>query len=201
VRLPPRVAPMLAVASAPFDSPQFSFEVKWDGIRVLAGVAGSAWQLWGRRQSDYTVRYPELSLLRQWPAGTVVDGEVVVVDVAGRPELRALLCRHGLVDGWRIEQAQQWCPVTYVVFDLLWLRGRSLLRQPLRQRREALAELCATTPLPGVVFSAGVTGAGRAFYAAAVAAGQEGVVAKHLASAYRPGRRSPAWRKIKPGRS
>jgi hypothetical protein len=95
---------------------------------------------------------------------------VVAFDAAGRPQLRRLLCRHALLDGWRIEQAAQWCPVTYVVFDLLWLRGRSLLRQPLKQRREALAELCATNPILGVVFSAGVTGAGRAFYAAAVAA-------------------------------
>jgi hypothetical protein len=78
---------------------------------------------------------------------------VVAFDAAGRPQLRRLLCRHALVDGWRIEQAAQWCPVTYV----LW--GRSLLRQPLKQRREALAELCATNPIPGVVFSAGVTGA------------------------------------------
>jgi bifunctional non-homologous end joining protein LigD len=200
VRLPPQVAPMLAVASAPFDSPQHSFEVKWDGIRVLAGVAGSAWRLWGREQSDYTTRYPELSVLRGLPVGTVVDGEVVAFDAAGRADLRRLLRRHGLVDDWRIEQAKEWCPVTYVVFDLLWLRDRSLLREPLARRREGLAELCATTALPEVVFSAAVTGAGHAFYAAAVAAGQEGVVAKHLASAYRPGRRVPAWRKIKPGR-
>jgi bifunctional non-homologous end joining protein LigD len=201
VRLPSRVAPMLAVASAPFDSPHYSFEVKWDGIRVLAGVAGSAWQLWGREQSDYTPRYPELSVLRGLPAGTVVDGEVVAFDAAGRPDLRRLLSRHGLADGWRIEHAKQWCPVTYVVFDLLWLRGQSLLRESLARRRQALAELCATTAIPGVVFSAGVAGSGRAFYAAALAAGQEGVVAKHLASAYRPGRRSPAWRKIKLRRS
>jgi bifunctional non-homologous end joining protein LigD len=155
----------------------------------------------GRQQSDYTARYPELSLLRRWPTGAVVDGEVVAFDAAGRPHLRWLLSRHGLMDGWRIEQAKQWCPVTYVVFDLLRLRGRSLLGEPLARRREALAELCATTPLSGVVFSTGVVGSGRAFYAAALAAGQEGVVAKHLASAYRPGWRSPAWRKIKPKQS
>jgi ATP-dependent DNA ligase len=199
--LPSRVAPMLAVASAPFDSPDYSFEVKWDGIRVLSGVAGSAWQLWGRELSDYTARYPELSVLRRWPTGTVVDGEVVAFDAAGRPHLHRLLCRHGLVDAWRIHQAKQWCAVTYVVFDLLRLRGRCLLRESLTRRREVLAELCVKTPIPGIVFSVGLTGAGRALYAAALASGQEGVVAKQLASEYRPGRRSPAWRKIKPRRS
>jgi ATP-dependent DNA ligase len=189
---------MLAVASAPFDSQQYSFEVKWDGIRALAGVSRSGWRLWGRQPGDYTARYPELSVARGWPAGTILDGELVAFDGAGRPDLRGLLRRHGLVDGWRLAQAPRWCPVTYVVFDLLWLRGRSLLREPLRRRREALAQLCATTALPGLLHSAGVVGPGRAFYAGALAAGQEGVVAKHLASPYRPGRRSSTWRKIKP---
>jgi ATP-dependent DNA ligase len=69
----------------------------------------------------------------------------------------------------------------------------------LARRREELAVLCAGLELPEVVFSAGVVGAGTAWYALALAQGQEGVVAKHLASPYRPGRRSPEWRKIKPG--
>jgi ATP-dependent DNA ligase len=66
---------------------------------------------------------------------------------------------------------------------------------------EALAAAWAELQAPDVLFSAGVVGAGQAFYAAAVARGQEGVMAKHLAAPYRPGRRSTAWRKIKPGRS
>jgi ATP-dependent DNA ligase len=73
-----------------------------------------------------------------------------------------------------------------------------LLREPLAQRREALAALCMGLDLPEVLFSAGVVGAGTAVYALALAGGHEGVVAKHLSSTYRPGRRSPAWRKIKP---
>jgi ATP-dependent DNA ligase len=72
--------------------------------------------------------------------------------------------------------------------------------EPLSRRREALAELCGHTAVPGVSYSAGVVGAGRAFYAAALAAGQEGVMAKQLAAPYQPGRRSPAWLKIKPAR-
>jgi ATP-dependent DNA ligase len=89
--------------------------------------------------------------------------------------------------------------VQYVVFDLLYHRGRSLLREPLARRREALAALCMGLDLLEVLFSAGVVGAGTALYALALAHGHEGIVAKRLASAYRPGRRSPAWRKIKPG--
>jgi ATP-dependent DNA ligase len=87
---------------------------------------------------------------------------------------------------------------TYVVFDLLYHRGRCLLHEPLARRRAELAALCAGLELPAVVFSAGVVGAGTAWYALALAHGHEGVVAKRLSSTYRPGRRSPAWRKIKP---
>src|SRR5262249_50081432 len=56
----PRLLPMLAVPVTPFDSSEYSFEVKWDGIRVLAAVDRAGWRLWGRERADYTARYPEL---------------------------------------------------------------------------------------------------------------------------------------------
>jgi DNA ligase-1 len=190
---------MLAVPAAPFDAPEYSFEIKWDGIRVLAAVEATGWRLWGRQRADYTARYPELDALRHLPAGTLLDGELVAFAPDGRPELARLLRRHGLTEGWQLRQASRWCPVQYVVFDLLYHRGHRLLGEPLARRREELAALCARLDLPEVLFSAGIVGAGTALYALALAQGHEGVVAKHLASTYRPGRRSPAWRKIKPG--
>jgi ATP-dependent DNA ligase len=81
--------------------------------------------------------------------------------------------------------------------DLHFVTGRH--REPLARRREKLAAVCAGLDLPEVLFSAGVVGAGPALYALALAQGHEGVVAKHRTSTYRPGRRSPTWRKIKPG--
>jgi bifunctional non-homologous end joining protein LigD len=194
----PRLLPMLAMPAAPFDSPDYCFELKWDGVRTLAAVERVGWRLWGRERADYTARYPELDVLRHLPAGTLVDGELVVFGPDGRPDLPSLLRRHGLTDSWRIAQAKRWCPVRYVVFDLLYHAGRCLLHEQLAQRRELLAELCQGLCLPEVLFSVGVVGQGTAVYAAALAQGHEGVIAKHLASAYRPGRRAPAWRKIKP---
>ena len=73
-----------------------------------------------------------------------------------------------------------------------------MLQQPLARRREVLAEACRRLEVTEVSYSEAVVGPGTALYAAALARGHEGVVAKHLGSAYRPGRRSPAWRKIKP---
>jgi ATP-dependent DNA ligase len=189
---------MLAVPAAPFDSPEYSFEVKWNGVRALAAVETAGWRLWGRERADYTARYPELDVLRRLPAGTLVDGELVAFDADGRPDLPRLLRRHGLAYAWRIRQARLWCPVRYVLFDVLYHAGRSLLHEALVRRREMLAEVCRQLEAADAQFSAAVVGAGTALYAAVVAQGHEGVVAKHLASTYRPGRRSAAWRKIKP---
>jgi ATP-dependent DNA ligase len=194
----PQVLPMLAVVAEPFDSPEYSFEIKYDGVRALAAVEESGWRLWGRERADYTARYPELDVLRRLPAGTLVDGELVVFDADGRPDLRRLLRRHGLTDPWRIRQARYWCPVRYVVFDLLYHAGRCLLREPLVWRREMLAAACEKPEVPEVEFSPVVIGAGTALYQTVVAAGHEGVMAKRLTSIYQPGKRSVTWKKIKP---
>ena len=173
----PQVLPMLAVAAEPFDSLEYCFEVKYDGVRALAAVDETGSRLWGRERADYTARYPELDLVRRLPAGTLVDGELVAFDDDGRPNLRRLLRRHGLADPWRIRQARQWCPVRYVLFDLLYHAGRCRMRESLMRRREPLAELCEKLDVPDVVFSPGVIGAGTAFYHKVVSAGHEGVMA------------------------
>jgi ATP-dependent DNA ligase len=193
----PTILPMLAVPAEPFDSAGYCFEIKWDGVRALAAVDETGWRLWGRQGTDYTSRYPELEALGRLPTGTLLDGELVAWR-GGLPHLAGLLQRHLLTDAWKIGQARRWCPVHYVVFDLLYHRSQCLLREPLGRRRQLLAELCATAAVPGLLLSAGVVGAGKAFYEAVVTSGHEGVMAKALAAPYRPGRRSPAWRKIKP---
>ncbi len=189
--------PMLAVASEPFDSEEYLFEVKWDGIRALA-ASGSTWALWGRDGVSYRDRYPELAVLARVPADTVLDGELVRWGPSGIPTLGAILRRHQLVHPERVTRASRNFPVAYMVFDLLRLRGRSLLAEPLRTRRAALEQLLHELNEPSLVFSLGIIGAGRKFFATLVAQGHEGMMAKHLTSRYRPGKRAAAWRKIKP---
>ena len=189
--------PMLAVRAEPFDSPEYLFEVKWDGVRALAARESAGWRMWGREGADYTARYPELEVLRRLPASTLLDGEVILCQ-AGRPHLPSLLSRHQLVRPQQIEALSRVRPVTYMVFDVLSIRGRCLLAHTLQARREILEGLLESLHEPRLVFSAGVVGSGRRFFAEAVRQGQEGVMAKHLASRYRPGRRSAAWKKIKP---
>ena len=191
--------PMLATPAAPFDSAAYLFEVKWDGVRALAARAAGRWRLWGRTGIDYTARYPELAVLARLPTGTVVDGELVVLH-GGRADFPALLRRHQWQQGDRRAAGalHQQLPVRYVLFDLLFDRGGCLFQEALLQRRARLRDLLLALDEPVLAYSDGVVGCGRAFFAQAVAQGQEGVMAKHQASRYRPGQRSAAWRKIKP---
>jgi bifunctional non-homologous end joining protein LigD len=193
-------APMLAVAGEPFDSPDYSFEIKWDGLRALAECNSKGWRLWGRKSADYTVRYPELTRLRQFPPQTVVDGELVQL-VDGCADFDRLLSRHQLVSARKIREAAVQYPVTYLLFDLLQLNGQLLLDQPLQQRRQQLQRLLEQLSPERLVFSQGVVGAGREFYQQVISQGHEGVIAKRLDSRYSPGHRASAWRKIKPRQS
>jgi bifunctional non-homologous end joining protein LigD len=128
---------MLALPAAPFDADDYSFEIKWDGVRALAAVERGRWELWGRRGVDYTARYPELAVLGRLPAGTVVDGEPVVLR-QGRTDLPALLSRHQRQRPPLVSQPV--VPVCYVLFDLLQVRGRNLLKEALVHRRARLQE-------------------------------------------------------------
>ena len=99
--------------------------------------------------------------------GTLLDGELVQLQ-EGRPELSALLRRHGLTGPKTIERAGRLHPVTYVVFDLHYLRHESLCGRALSFRRQVLADLVARHEHPRLAFSAGVTGSGRELFRAAV---------------------------------
>jgi len=131
------------------------------------------------------------------PPGTLLDGEMVLLS-QGVSSLAPLLARHGRTPDHHRLSCLAHPPVTYVVFDALYDRGRCLLSRPLGERRERARQRVTSLAHARVVFSEGVVGAGRRFFAQAVAAGQEGVMAKHRASPYRPGRRCCLWKKIKP---
>jgi bifunctional non-homologous end joining protein LigD len=193
----PPLLPMLATPAAPFDDEEYHFEVKWDGVRALAAVEAGGWRLWGRSGSDYTLRYPELAVLQRLPAGTVVDGELVVLR-DGRADFRALLRRHQRCCPAPGHMAANLLPACYVLFDLLCYRGQSVMQETLVRRQARLRDLLERVREPVLVYADGVVGCGREFFKQVVAQGHEGVMAKQRASRYRPGKRSRAWRKIKP---
>jgi ATP-dependent DNA ligase len=195
--LPRFVPPMLAQPGVPFDSPEHLFEIKWDGTRALALVEQGGCRLVNRHRADVTDRYPDLGFLGTLPAGTVLDGEVVVLH-NGKPSFGLLLSRNQVRASLKIQLLARVLPVTYVVFDLLYERYESLLAQPLGTRRKRLEKLIQGCTHPRLVFSQGVVGPGKAFFAEICRQGLEGMMAKRLVSRYRPGRRTDAWIKIKP---
>ena len=188
---------MLATAAKRVPSGDgWAYELKWDGVRALAFMGADGLRLSVRRGDDTTGRYPELAGIAEALQGreAIIDGEVVAFDEDGDPSFGRLQRRMGLTDAGRIRQRVADTPVTYVAFDLLWLDGRSLLAEPYKHRRELLAELsfdgpCWQAPRHHL-------GDGEALFAAVRERGLEGVVAKRLGSAYRPGRRSPDWVKV-----
>ena len=191
--LPDRIRPMLPMLAAePFDSPAHCFEVAWDGVRAIASFDGSQLRLTGRTGRDLTAAYPEAQALRSLlPAETVVDGELIVADREGRPDLPALQERQQAQDTYDIADGVRAHPATYVVYDVLWRRGRSLLAEPLSRRRQVLKETLASTGsiyVPGALEAEGI-----AFFEAAQEKGLQGIVAKRLDSIYVPGRQHAAW--------
>src|SRR6202035_2869738 len=128
-----RCRPMLAVPGQPFDSADYLFEIKWNGIRALAARHTSGWDLWGRELADYRSRYPEMDVLAALPPGTILDGELVVFS-QGLPHLDTILSRHQLSNSGRIRHASRYQPVSYAIFDILSYQGSSLLREPLQRR-------------------------------------------------------------------
>ena len=199
-KLPTFIRPMLARASRPFDSEEYLFEVKWDGIRALALVDQTGYRLVSRHDQELTDAFPELAFLDDLPPGTVLDGELVVFQ-QGRPQLSLVQGRKSLRAAHKIRVRAVTTPATYIVFDQLLDRYQSLLDQPLGDRRRILRQTVARGPDTRLVFSDGVIGAGEELYAQVTSRQLEGVMAKRLDSLYQPGKRSGAWLKIKPRES
>ena len=185
--------PMLATTGVLPTGPGWSYEFKWDGVRVLADFDGGPPRLWARSGTSVTLAYPELAAL-ELPPGTLLDGEMVVLDRAGRPSFTSLAERMHVRDPARAARLAVTLPVTYMIFDVLRWAGTDLTGTPYRERRARLDEL-------------GLAGAhwmvppafpdGPATSAAAAENQLEGVVAKRLDAAYAPGLRSPDWVKVK----
>lgn len=180
---------------APFVEPGWVFQVKWDGVRMLTLWEKDLVRLVNRKGADRTNQYPEIAGLRDvFPAGTVIDGEFVVL-AQGKPKFDLILKRDQRRQIAAIHSgAQQW-PVLYAVFDLLYWRGQDIRSWPLSRRQSTLASLWPNNyPQLYLVES---FAAGEELFAAVGSAGLEGIVAKRLQSRYVPGKQSSDWRKIK----
>ena len=197
--MPEKLQPMLATLAAglPRDPANYGFEFKWDGIRALLFVQGGRVRAQTRKLEDVSARYPELRPLGNAVGARelVLDGEIIALDEAGRPSFEQLQQRMGLNSESEVRRMMALVPVHYMAFDLLYEDGHALLGLPYRERRARLERLKLGGPswqTPPYV-----EGDGDTLLAASADRKLEGIIAKRLDSRYEPGRRGPAWLKVK----
>lgn len=191
------IKPMLAVSGQPFNREGWIFEPKIDGTRCIASAMKEV-RLSNRRLADITYRYPELvSALGSLKSECVLDGEITVF-VKGIPSFRALAERDHQNDMIKIDYLSRAVPVSYIVFDLLCLKGENLMHLPLGERKRILKEELGDTEENEIVTIVdSFPEKGEDYFQAALKMGIEGVVGKRLDSPYLPGIRSQDWVKIK----
>lgn len=190
---------MLAtLGELPDDLDRWGLELKWDGVRALAYVDNGEVRVCGRRGTPVTSNYPELGALADLMAGhdAIFDGEIVAF-ADGHPSFGRLQRRMHVAHP--SPQLIRTVPIRYVVFDLLYLDGASLLDLPYSERRALLQDLdLAAGPIEVPPYlNAEDRDQVMELLAYTQEENLEGLVAKRLDSRYTPGKRVGFWRKIK----
>ena len=198
---PHDVRPMLAVAgSLPRDDAAWAYEFKWDGIRAISYVDGGRIRIVSRNGNDLSGAFPELRALGEQLGShqAVIDGEIVAFDDQGRPRFQRLQPRIHAGDPQKAKRLAAEQPVVYVLFDLLYLDGASLMASPYLERRRRLEDLGLEKGGTGSwTLSPRFDGPGVDILRASQEQGLEGILAKKLDGPYLPGKRSPTWTKVK----
>src|SRR5213594_38942 len=165
------------------------YELKFDGIRLIAVKRDEKVSLFSRNQNDLNARFPEIvEAVKNVPAREcVIDGEVVALDDEGRSSFQLLQAR---------EMEGRKSPIYLYAFDLLQLDGKSLIGLPLEARKNVLEKLCAGAGEP-IRYSGAIGNDAKRLLEEVKRRGLEGIIGKQRDSAYEPGRRSGAWIKLK----
>ena len=182
------IEPMLLLRTEKLpEGPNFSFELKLDGYRAIAFKSGKKVSFRSRNNKDFALRYASIAeALQNLPDGTVIDGEVVALDEAGRPDFNVLQ-NYGSTKA----------PLLYYVFDVMILKGKDVMGEPLSRRRELLETRVLPHLAEPIRFSPQLDASLHDLIASVKAQRLEGLVAKRLDSHYEPGQRSGAWMKMR----
>jgi ATP-dependent DNA ligase len=172
------------------EAPGWTHELKLDGYRAIGLKTGGEVRLRSRNDKDFNRKYPVIArALEALPDETVIDGEVVALDPAGRPSFNAL------------QNGAAGAAIFFYVFDVMVLGGRTVMGETLASRRDLLSHEVLPTLADPVREAPRFDAALADLIAAVRAQGLEGLVAKRLDSVYEPGARSGAWRKMRINRS
>jgi bifunctional non-homologous end joining protein LigD len=185
------IEPMKAkLVEKPPTTGDWIYELKFDGIRLIAIKDLGKVSLLSRNKNDLSVRFPEIfHAVKNLAADEcVLDGEVVAVDEEGRSSFQLLQAR---------EMEGRKSPIYFYAFDLLQLDGKSLVSVALEARKNVLEKLCASARDPQIRYSGTIDGDAEQLLSEVQRRGLEGIIGKLRNSVYEPGRRSGAWIKLK----
>lgn len=185
---------LLATARAPFDNPDYIFEPKIDGHRlILSRLNGGTTRLYTRHNNECTRQYPELYDIDA--DDIVLDGEVACTDrVTGAIDFESVMERFSAKRSDKILRLVASQPANYVVFDILRYQSEDLRGWPLMRRKELLARLNFGNPRMATVPF--IEREGERLFNEIVSRRLEGIVAKRKESVYASGQRSASWQKI-----
>lgn len=172
---------------------EWSHEVKWDGVRMLADVRGSVdrARLTTRNGNDATVAWPDIHPAPMGGRDLLVDGEIIGINDKGVPDFAVIQERMHVRSATAAARLATSVPATFMVFDVMRLDGRDLTSLSLTERREILDGLDLGTWQVPPTYDHGVM-----LQEATLSQGLEGIVSKRRASTYQPGVRSKAWLKF-----
>jgi DNA ligase D-like protein (predicted ligase) len=185
------IEPMLLLRTEKLPSgAAWMYEIKLDGYRALAIKTGGAVQLRSRNNNDFSQRYGSVArALAKLPAETVVDGEIVAFDEAGKPSFN-ILQNHGTAA----------VNVVFFLFDILVIGGRDVTLEPFSARRQMLEKQVLPKLKEPIRYSSELRASLTNLVASVKEQGLEGLVAKRRDSKYEPGERSGAWQKMRVNR-
>ncbi len=181
--MPEKVKPMLCtLTKEPLDNPDYLYEIKWDGYRIVSYVQKGKVRMDSRGGLDYTLKYPPLvNALKALKHDLILDGEAVVLNEEGKPDFDALQKFNGHNSA-----------ICYYVFDILWLDGYNIENLRLTERKQLLQEIVKDNP---VIRYSDDFDNGPALYEQIKKMNLEGIVSKKKNSAYHEGERADNWYK------
>ncbi|MGI6424746.1 MAG: DNA ligase [Tepidanaerobacteraceae bacterium] len=179
-----------------FDDPNYGFQIKWDGVRILAHINEGKIELFNRKKNIRTKQYPEIvsALPQIFKKNVILDGEMITLQ-RGKPSFSQLIRRDFATDIKTIKKLTEKIPITYVVFDILYNDVNDLTSEPFNIRDKLLKSLIK--PMESIVVTDTFPYKGKGLFSVIKEAELEGIVAKKLDSNYQIGKKSSSWLKIK----
>lgn len=169
-----------------FDSPDWVFEIKWDGYRAIAEIGKSSNKLYSRNGLTFDKAYPKVfEGLKAIRKNAIIDGEIVVLDESGKPNFQKL----------QNYKNKDKYPIQYYVFDIIELDGKSVTGLTLVERKEILKDLLPKSDV--IKYCDHVEDEGKMLFRQMQKMDLEGMIAKRKKSKYLIGKRSSDWLKIK----